>query len=412
MSDGKPQGAPEILTAEFGRTIILQTTSTGALFYYPRPVNGVGGGIKTATIDFATGAVVSLPVDVLDESGIGRITSPAFAPDGTRLAYAWMPTGMLRGETHLVVKAPDSPQRHISNLNLRFASPLVWAPDGTALAVYGQSYDGELGVWKVDPGTGERSALILGDPDTDVGLYRWSADSKTVYLLRLYKTAKEATLVEHYIATGTERELFRGSSAQGSPNPQLSPDGKAVYFKREVDGTKPPLVDWAFAARDVASGTEREIAHGYFGGVALSPDGQFIATGVTDPATASRSIRLIPADGSQPRDVIRVDVTREYLDGTSTLNPLSVEVWAADSKSILVQKAFQSGKSPVRRELWWTPLDGRSPPKLLDLGQVSNLQLNRDGRRVAFEAPGPSPIAGARPPLEVHVLEHFLPGGK
>jgi Tol biopolymer transport system component len=418
MSDGKPQGAPEILTAEFGRTIMLQTTSTGALFYYPRPVNGVGGGIKTATIDFATGTVVSPPVDVLDESGIGRITSPAFAPDGTRLAYAWMPTGMLRGETHLVVKALDSRQRHISNLNLNFASWLIWAPDGTALAVYGQSYDGELGMWKVDPGTGERSPLILGDPDTDVGFHRWSADSKTVYLIRVHKTAKELALIEHNVATGTERELFRGSSAQGSPNPQVSPDGKTVYFKRAVDGTKPPLVDWAYIARDVASGSEREIARGYFGGVVLapggvvlSPDGRFIATGVTDPATASRSIRVMPVDGSQPRDVIRVDVTREYLDGTSTVDPLAVALWTADSRSILVQKAFQSGTSPVRREVWWAPIDGRSEPKLVDLGQASNVQINRDGMRVAFQAPGPRPTE-ARPPLEVHALEHFLPGGK
>lgn len=176
---------------------------------------------------------------------------------------------------------------------------------------------------------------------------------------------------------------------------------------------KAPLVDATVVARDIASGTDREIARGYLEGLTLSPDGRFLATAANDPVTASRSIRLIPVAGGQARDVLRMDVTRAYLEGTSTFSRIgAVFTWLPDSQSILVQ-----GPS-----LLWVPIDGRESPKLVDLGSMghkagftinydADFSISPDGRRIAFIA-GSRPTIGLRTPLELHVLEHFLPAGK
>jgi dipeptidyl aminopeptidase/acylaminoacyl peptidase len=74
--------------------------------------------------------------------------------------------------------------------------------------------------------------------------------------------------------------------------------------------------------------------------------------------------------------------------------------WAPDSRSILLQRA--PAGQPV--EVWWAPVDGREPLRLLTLPNFSRVRIHPDGQRVVF-----SESESTAAPDELRVLENFLP---
>jgi Tol biopolymer transport system component len=181
--------------------------------------------------------------------------------------------------------------------------------------------------------------------------------------------------------------------SQGSPT--LSRDGKKLYYRGRVSGSQ----EFAVFERDLSSGDERELIRRPLLGPApmdLSPDGRFIATGAADPLTKSSAAILVPVAGGEPRELMRAELPQMF----------GVAAWAPDSRSVLVARfSPASGQG----EAWLVSLDGES--RKLDLGldpQTSQqlrgqLRVHPDGRRVAFE------ISGPRKPVEIWVLENFLP---
>jgi len=412
VDGSKPQGAPEILVPDFGRATIFNVSASGALLYSPWPPTGDGGGLRTASVNFSTGVVVSPPVDVFDEAGVGRILAPEFSPDGKSLAYVWIPTGMFRGESHVIVKALDSNARRTFRTSFHQVAWLRWAPGGKILAVGVVESPGRYQIWRLDPTTGETAAVAVWTAEATVGFVGWRADGRGMYFTRTFSADQRSALLEYDVATGSAHELFRTAMDPSAyPSFQIAPDGQTVYYRLTTAQGGPPLGRSVFIARDLVSGAEHQVAEGNLGGVSLSPDGKSIATGVTDAASRSRSIRLIPVDGTPSRDLFRVDVPQDYLAGTSTINPLGMFAWSTDSQSIVAQKLIGSGNRISKRELWWVPADSRSAAKQLDLGNLSDLRIAGDGRRVAFQSLDPRPTAGYKA-YELHILEHFLPGSK
>src|SRR5207253_1630540 len=81
FADGKPQGAPELLRADFAvRAEPIGVTQAGALYY------GINGSqdrfkIQVASIDFATGKYLSEPTD-LTQDYLESNALPTWSPDG------------------------------------------------------------------------------------------------------------------------------------------------------------------------------------------------------------------------------------------------------------------------------------------------------------------------------------------
>ena len=131
-----------------------------------------------------------------------------------------------------------------------------------------------------------------------------------------------------------------------------SPGGENCTYRGRVSGGR----DWAVIERDLASGKERELIRKPFvGAFYLSPDGRFIAAGMSD--SKSEAAVLIPIAGGEPRELIRVDQLGPVLGFSAGSSP------SPDGLPIAVQSSSESCRpAGNRRSVWflWTVTSGSS----------------------------------------------------
>jgi Tol biopolymer transport system component len=185
----------------------------------------------------------------------------------------------------------------------------------------------------------------------------------------------------------------------GASFAELSPDGKTLYYS-----------GGAIVRRQLDTGQEEKIFTARRGqaGFALSPDGQFIATG-RNVGTEKKNpwegglkrVVLMPAQGGPRTELVRWD------EPTGVLTNFA---WSRDSKTVLFtlhREFVKRGDTQLQQitEFWQVPRDGGQPQKITetDLGVCYDLRVHPDGQRIAFFA------AGRR--QELWMMENFLPAG-
>ena len=111
----------------------------------------------------------------------GRATSPAFSPDGSRIAFAWNgdPKGGAKG-FDLYVKAMGSETLlRLTQHPSESISP-AWSPDGTQIAFHRMA-GADTGIYVVPAlGGPERKLRSTRIPWTDFTLVSWSPDGKWI----------------------------------------------------------------------------------------------------------------------------------------------------------------------------------------------------------------------------------------
>lgn len=155
----------------------------------------------------------------------------------------------------------------------------------------------------------------------------------------------------------------------------LSPDGKELYYLHVTPSA------FRIVARTLASGVEREFVRRTRGpssvanvlaGLHLSPDGQQIVTGTTDPASNVRALLVVSVSSGESRELLRAS--------TGTLEVL---MWAPDSRSVFVRRRADAGAAP---EVLRVPITGGEPVKVeWTLGHdTRDFRVHPDGRQIVF----------------------------
>ena len=308
------------------------------------------------------------------------------------------------------VAYPEGEARKITNdLNNYHHASLGFTSDGRSLVVAQEDTSARIWVANFDssfaPGADAFRPVTAGKFEGRHGL-SWTPDGRIVYVTR---TGEDEDVWVMGGDGGDQRQLTDDAAFDDAPT--VSPDGRSVYFSSVRTGTRQV---WRM---DLDGGHPRQLTDGpsinYVPGI--SPDGRWVA--FTSWRTGAAALWKMPAEGGEPVRLTQGPAGRPLFspDGKS----ISCVYYDAEGGRFRLAIIPAEGGPPARlldlsaqhvnvpAGLWWTP-DGRSliyvetrggvsnvwrlplgggPPKQLtdfDSGQIFDLALSRDGRRLAL----------------------------
>ena len=197
----------------------LGLTQSGTLYVWKR-----AGAVfvKVAAADMARKTLVDAPVGVFERFVESR-GRPDWSADGRHLAFVSCgPFG--GGPCAITVWDTETGRARDVPAGLQYVQFPRLSPDGRRIATNGRDSKGRRGLQIIiDVDTG-RKTLLEG---IGGGVLDWSSDGQSLYLLR--SNNSHHTIVQHEVASGREREVFRALRAgiDGS-NLRISPDGSMV----------------------------------------------------------------------------------------------------------------------------------------------------------------------------------------
>ncbi len=350
----KPFGIPVLVKADLGYQMPMGSTKDGSLYY------GTSVGINdvyVVDIDSSTGKVLSQPKNIAGQY-LGSNWLPDWSPDGQYLAYIRRirnAGGLVHVGTNVIIHSMSTGEdRELEIKDFHLSFGLVWSRDGKSF--YAPGADKDI---------------------TSVNLYRIDVQS-----------GKGSLLVKKGIVTSNGGNFTMGAF----------PDGQSIFYFRgsPVDSIR----ETELMTRNLTTNQERRIFTNESGidrrFVTLSPDGKQFACWERNRKTKWFGIVLIPTDGQQPRQLIKLhDPASTEVAGT----PGGI-AWMPDGQSIVF--AAKPDDHQKKMDLWRVPVSGGEPQNLGALGEgVYNLAVSPDGKRLAYSTQDYKP--------EVWVMENFLP---
>ena len=302
VTNGKPQGRPELLKKDIGSSSSLGLTSSESMLVYkPSSANFV----QVAALDLDR-ATIRPTTGKPFQKFIGSGGYPSWSSDGKYLVYR--SCKQAQNPVCAINKASiESGEAQQGWPKLPYLNGLRVAADGRSYTAYGRDLKGRRGVWRIDGQSLALSPIVT--PRTGA-LERVSPDEKTLYFRR--SDPRGAGLFARDLATGVEREFSR-LSENGSMT--LSPDGlyvATVVHGGNGSGDVLSLVPTAGgAAREILRGKTGEEFDGFR--AEWTPDGRALVL----PLTRGAAIELwiVPMfDAGAPRK-IDVDTTGWLLPG-------------------------------------------------------------------------------------------------
>jgi TolB protein len=186
------------------------------------------------------------------------IISPAWSPDGTKVAYVSFED---RKPVIYMQDLTTGQRRVISNQKGSNSAP-SWSPDGGKLAI-ALSKDGNYQVYSINAdGSGLRRLSNSNGIDTEP---HFSADGQSIYFTSDRSGGPQIYKMSAAGGNAT-RVTFNGNY---NISPRVSPDGKTLAWISQRDG------GFALYAKDLASGQELRLADGA-SEPSFSPNGKYI----------------------------------------------------------------------------------------------------------------------------------------
>ena len=339
VNNGKPSGAPELLRANIGEFQSKGFDRDGRLHYgaWNRLVNSYVVDVDPKTL------AVKSDQRRLTDTFVGSNWGASWSPDGKHIAYYRAPDAS-RNRSVVIRSVATGEEREL--------------PDRVRLGNWAKGYQAPQ--WFPDG----KSVMVLDTSDGRWSLKRFPVDG------------------------GNQEVVFRGTRGLVR-RPQLSPDGKAIYYSHAERGRAGVVGVLRLMKLDIETGEKKELyrteAYGpSLFGLALSPDGTRLSFMRNTAKGQGRKLFVISSEGGEPTEVYT---------WTNPRPGWLIGAWTPDSQNILVS---------ILRRLWVVPADG-GEPKALDVTgrEIQDPVFSPDGRQIAFTAGGSKG--------ELWVVENLLP---
>ena len=351
ISNGKPQGEPQIVQKNTGYIYPLGNTRNGDFYY------AFSSGIQNiyvAAINLET-CLSDAPIKKMTLPFEGRNYSPEFSPDGKKIAFvrSSLPgpsINYLKGPNFLCIRSLEDGGEKVFPLN-HHVWDLRWSPDSSSIMVDGfpdrSKRETPLGRLIVDANTGEVSRLMPSRRPSSSP--EWSADGKAIFYLQYLDSG--CHIIYQNIETGQTKEIHQ-IDRKSRPNLTISPDGKWLAVIEQP---------WK------------------------NPSGK-----------SERHIKIIPAEGGESLVLCRFEDDSDHM-----VRPR----WSSDGRFVIYPR-LQSGDELW--ELWRVPLNGGDPQKMgISITRAYTVSPHPDGRQIAFTSQGLN-----QRPWGIWVMENFLPDEK
>lgn len=249
----------------------------------------------------------------------------------------------------------------------------TWSPDGKRIAYFEQTAatDWTLTVQMVETGSRRMYPAPIREPERPA----WHPDGRVI-AFHGWNLQNQAGQYRVNLETGSVDRMSVGHTGA------FSPDGQFFFHPAQGSTGVPGTVQ----RLRLADGTEETVDRGPHRGMALSPDGRYLALfdpGVR-PARPS-SISITPASGGARRTIVE-----GFMEGAID-NEIA---WSHDSRFVLF----------IANGVWRVPLEG-GPPERVGIGMGGkHLSMSPDGRQLAISVVGQE--------IEAWVWENLLPKGK
>jgi Tol biopolymer transport system component len=298
VTDGKPVGQPAKLKDGMQSTRLFDWTDRG-IFYdqltdtrdlYTVPLDPVDGR--------PTGAPRLIPY-----SRTGRNFSPAWSPDGEKLAFV-SSAATEQNRRYVVVMSPDGSQaREFLIPTTRWLNPLNpsrvrWFGNGRGLGFSGHQDRGGPAVFRLMLESGQWDTIPLppGSYQTSI---EWNQDGSAFYFSR---EITNAGIFERAVNDDTERLVYRSAPFTQPSALEFSPDRKWLAFQTET----PPGTDTILAV-EMATGETRTVLERRESSdpsrltlMGWTPSGDLL---VRRRSKAGSQFEVVPLDGGNPRPI-------------------------------------------------------------------------------------------------------------
>lgn len=340
------------------------------------------------------------------------VQGTALSPSGDLVAYV-VREPVMEGEkseylSQIWIASADGERNAQYTRGEKSATSPAFSPDGRRLAFL-SSRSGRSQVWVIPIDGGEAEQVTAAE--AGVSSFRWSpdgsriahtaADPKSEEEKKAEKEKRDVILVDRNFEYSHLYVVALAQDASGKREPRRltgghfhvtafdwSPDGKAIVFAHQPD----PRINTASRAGDLSivraeGGEPTPLVTG--GGVETSPlyspDGKwvaFVSTGTTPEPVGVGDVYVVAAGGGAPKRL--ADTPDRSAD---------LVAWSADGRSVYLTESVRT-----TRHLIALPADGGAPRQVTSgEGVFGSVSVSRDGARMAFTFETPDT------PAEVYV---------